>query len=118
MNMKLPKPVKVILIVFVAYAGLVAVFASMIGILQPERETTLVITTTDADGDIIAATSTVAGLDIAHTGIALWRDGRLHLLHAPLAGGVVQISEVPLAERIQRIDGQDGVMVARPVEAR
>ncbi len=51
MNMKLPKPVKVILIVFVAYAGLVAVFASMLGIFQPERETTLVITTTDADGD-------------------------------------------------------------------
>ena len=70
------------------------------------------------DGDIIAATSTVAGLDIAHTGIALWRDGRLHLLHAPLAGGVVQISELPLAERIQRIGGQDGVMVARPLEAR
>ncbi len=70
------------------------------------------------DGDIIAATSTVAGLDIAHTGIALWRDGRLHLLHAPLAGGVVQISEVPLAERIQRIGGQDGVMVARPLEVR
>jgi len=68
------------------------------------------------DGDIIAATSTVPGLDIAHTGIALWRDGRLHLLHAPLAGGVVQISEVPLAERIQRIRGQDGVMVARPTE--
>ena len=70
------------------------------------------------DGDIIAATSTVAGLDIAHTGIALWRDGRLHLLHAPLAGGVVQISELSLAERIQRIGGQDGVMVARPLEAR
>ena len=70
------------------------------------------------DGDIIAATSTVAGLDIAHTGIALWRDGRLHLLHAPLVGGVVQISEVPLAERIQRIGSQDGVMVARPTEAR
>ena len=70
------------------------------------------------DGDIIAATSTVAGLDIAHTGIALWRDGRLHLLHAPLVGGVVQISEAPLAERIQRIGSQDGVMVARPAEAR
>ena len=70
------------------------------------------------DGDVIAATSTVAGLDIAHTGIAFWRDGRLHLLHAPLAGGVVQISEMPLAERIQRIDAQDGVMVARPLEAR
>ena len=70
------------------------------------------------DGDIIAATSTVPGLDVAHTGIALWREGRLHLLHAPLVGGVVQISEVPLAERIQRIRGQDGVMVARPTEVR
>ena len=70
------------------------------------------------DGDIIAATSTVAGLDIAHTGIAVWRDGRLHLLHAPLVGGVVQISEVPLAERIDRIRGQDGVMVARPMAVR
>jgi len=70
------------------------------------------------DGDVIAATSTVEGLDIGHTGIALWRDGRLHLLHAPLAGGVVQVSEVPLAERIQRISGQDGVMVARPLEPR
>ena len=70
------------------------------------------------NGDIIAATSTVTGLDIAHTGIALWSNGRLHLLHAPLAGGVVQISQAPLAERIQRIGGQDGVMVARPLEAR
>ena len=49
--------------------------------------------------------------------IAQDEDRRLHLLHAPLAGGVVQISEVPLAERIQRIGGQDGVMVARPLGA-
>lgn len=66
------------------------------------------------DGDVIAATSTVAGLDVAHTGLALWRDGALHLLHAPLAGGVVTVSEVPLAERIAGIRGQDGIMVARP----
>jgi len=69
------------------------------------------------DGDLIAATSTLEGLDIAHTGIALWRDGRLHLLHAPLAGGVVQISEASLAERVLRIGNQDGVMVARPLDA-
>lgn len=66
-----------------------------------------------ADGDLIAATSTVAGLDIAHTGLALWRNGRLHLLHAPLVGKVVEISEVPLADRILGIRGQDGIMVAR-----
>ena len=67
------------------------------------------------DGDIIAATSTVPGLDIAHTGIALWKDGTLRLLHAPLVGSHVQISEESLAERIARIGGQDGIMVARPL---
>ncbi len=68
------------------------------------------------DGDIIAATSTVEGLDVAHTGIALWVDGTLRLLHAPLVGEAVQISEVSLAERIESIDGQDGIIVARPIE--
>lgn len=68
------------------------------------------------NGDIIAATSTVEGLDVAHTGIALWIDGTLHLLHAPLVGEAVQISEVSLSERILRIAGQDGIMVARPSE--
>ncbi len=68
------------------------------------------------DGDVIAATSTVEGLDIAHTGIALWIDGRLHLMHAPLVGEEVQISERTLDRRIQEIGSQDGIMVARPVE--
>jgi hypothetical protein len=69
------------------------------------------------NGDVIAATSTVKGLDVAHTGLALWVDGRLHLLHAPLVGEAVEISDVPLAERIQGLPGQDGIMVARPIEA-
>ena len=67
------------------------------------------------DGDIIAATSTVPGLDVAHTGIAVWRGGVLRLLHAPLVGSHVQLSDGSLAERIRRIDGQDGIMVARPL---
>jgi hypothetical protein len=70
------------------------------------------------DGDVIAATSTVAGLDVAHTGLALWVDGSLHLLHAPLVGDSVEISTVPLAERILSINGQDGILVARPMEPR
>ena len=67
------------------------------------------------DGDLIAATSTLSGLDVAHTGIALWRDGQLHLLHAPLVGKVVEISAVPLAQRILDIKTQDGIMVARVI---
>lgn len=67
------------------------------------------------DGDIIAAVSTVDGLDIAHTGLAVWEGESLHLLHAPLVGEAVQISETSLADRILRIDGQDGIRVVRPL---
>jgi hypothetical protein len=68
------------------------------------------------NGDIIAATSTLDGLDVAHTGIAVWVGDQLHLMHAPLVGTVVEISERPLAQRIQGIRAQNGIMVARPVE--
>lgn len=68
------------------------------------------------NGDIIAATSSVDGLDIAHTGFAIWVDGELHLMNAPLVGKSVEISELSLAQRMRRISGQDGIMVARPVE--
>ncbi len=67
------------------------------------------------DGDIIAVTSTVPGLDIAHTGIAIRVDGRVHLLNAPLVGKSVQVSEKPLGARVRGISSQDGIMVARPV---
>ena len=67
------------------------------------------------DGDVIAAVSTLDGLDIAHTGIAVWRGDRLHLLHAPLVGDSVEVSERPLAERIQGFSSQMGIMVARPL---
>jgi hypothetical protein len=70
------------------------------------------------DGDIIAATSTVDGLDVAHTGLAFWRDGKLHLLHAPLVGEAVEVSGLPLAERILRIESQDGIRVVRPLDPR
>ncbi len=67
------------------------------------------------NGDIVAATSSIAGLDVAHTGIVIWKDNRVHLLHAPLAGGVVQISEKPLVDRLLDLGSQDGVMIARPL---
>ena len=68
------------------------------------------------DGDVIAAVSSLEGLDIAHTGIALWQGDRLHLLHAPLVGDSVEISMRPLAERIQGFSAQVGIMVARPLQ--
>lgn len=67
------------------------------------------------NGDVIAAVSTVDGLDIAHTGFAIRHEGRIHLLHAPLVDGNVEITPLPLTQRIQGIRGQQGVRVIRPV---
>ena len=55
------------------------------------------------DGDIIGITTTIDGLDCTHTGIALWQKGKLHLLHAPIPGSKVQITELPLSEYLAKI---------------
>ena len=45
------KMVKITAIVLLVYVGIVVAFESLIGYFQPAGETTLVITTTDEDGD-------------------------------------------------------------------
>ncbi len=44
------KAIKVIVILFLVYVGIVIAFESLIGVLQPASDTTLVITTFDEDG--------------------------------------------------------------------
>jgi hypothetical protein len=34
------------------------------------------------DGDILAITTNIKGLDVVHVGFAFWKSGKLHLLHA------------------------------------
>ena len=41
------------------------------------------------DGDILALTTNIEGLDVVHTGFAFWENGQLHLLHASSAAGKV-----------------------------
>ena len=66
-------------------------------------------------GDIIALTTSIKGLDITHTGIALReKDGRIHLLHAS-SSGQVMISELPLVDYLKKIKKNTGIMVARPL---
>lgn len=66
-------------------------------------------------GDIIALTTSIKGLDITHTGIAiLEKDGRIHLLHAS-SSGKVEISELPLTDYLKKIKNNTGIMVARPL---
>lgn len=65
-------------------------------------------------GDIIALTTSIKGLDITHTGIAIReKDGRIHLLHASTIGEVV-VSKLPLVDYLKKIKNNTGVMVARP----
>jgi hypothetical protein len=68
------------------------------------------------DGDIIGITTTIEGLDCTHTGIAIWQNEKLHLLHAPIPGSKVQITEMPLSEYLAKIKKDAGIIVARPVE--
>jgi len=54
--MRAVKPIVIAIVVYagiaiVVYAGIVVAFESMIGIFQPESQNTLVITTTDEDGN-------------------------------------------------------------------
>lgn len=66
-------------------------------------------------GDIIALTTSIEGLDVTHTGIALRKsDGRIYLLHASTVGEVV-ISKIPLADYLKKVKNNTGIMVARPI---
>ena len=65
------------------------------------------------NGDIIAITNRLDGMDMAHTGLAIWQNGRLYMLHASSKIKQVTITEVPLADYLIRNKGQTGIMVGR-----
>ena len=68
------------------------------------------------DGDILGITTTIEGLDCTHTGIAIWQSKKLHMIHAPIPGSKVQITETPLWEYLMKIKKDAGIMVARALE--
>jgi len=69
------------------------------------------------NGDLIAITTNLEGLDIGHVGIAIkMDDGRIHFMHAPLVGSKVQISELPLGGYLAKIKKHTGIIVLRPLE--
>lgn len=67
-------------------------------------------------GDLIAITTNIEGLDIAHVGVAVKKNGRIHFMHAPMVGKKVEITEKPLADYVKANKRQHGIMVARPLE--
>lgn len=64
-------------------------------------------------GDLIGITTNTAGMDIAHTGVAVKIGEKLHFMHAPITGKKVQITEVPLHEYLAKNGRQTGIIVAR-----
>jgi hypothetical protein len=72
-----------------------------------------------ANGDIIAITTSVNGLDVSHTGIAVRsKDGNLHLLHAPDVKGTVTLTKETLRQHLENTTSQTGIIVTRPLETK
>ena len=67
------------------------------------------------DGDIVAFATSIDGLDVTHTGLAIRQGERMHLLHAS-SSGKVEISEQPLVDYTKGIKNNTGLIVARIVE--
>lgn len=67
------------------------------------------------NGDIIALATSIKGLDVTHTGLAMrMPNGRIHLLHASISGEVT-ITEEPLVDYLKKVKSNIGVVVARPL---
>ena len=70
-------------------------------------------------GDVIAFATAIDGLDVTHAAFAYrGEDGVLRVLHAPLSGGVVEVTKTTLPEYVANIRQATGILVARPVRTR
>jgi hypothetical protein len=69
-----------------------------------------------ATGDVLGFATRISGLDVTHAAFA-YRDkeGTLRVLHAPLSGGVVEITRATLPEYVAAIRRATGILVARPI---
>jgi hypothetical protein len=65
------------------------------------------------NGDLIAITTDIAGLDVLHVGIAVHIKNGLHLLHASQKAGKVVISGETLYRYLARRKARSGIMAAR-----
>lgn len=65
------------------------------------------------NGDIIAFTTDIEGLDVSHTGIAYFMEGRLYMLHASTRSNSVEVSPEPLSDYLAGLRRVTGILVAR-----
>lgn len=67
-------------------------------------------------GDIVGFTTSISGLDMAHVGILIEQNSRLHVLHASQTSRKVEISDEPITSFLKPNSRNTGIMVARPAE--
>jgi hypothetical protein len=69
-------------------------------------------------GDVLAFATAIPGLDVSHAAFA-YRDrgGVLRVLHAPLSGGVVEVTRSTLQEYVAAIRQSTGILLARPLRS-
>ncbi len=67
-------------------------------------------------GDVIAFATSIRGLDVSHAAFA-YRDpsGTMRVLHAPLSGGVVEVTAATLPQYVAAIRSATGILLARPL---
>jgi hypothetical protein len=67
-------------------------------------------------GDVLAFATSIPGLDVSHAAFA-YRDAAqvLRVLHAPLSGGVVEVTRATLPEYVSAIRHATGILIARPL---
>ena len=65
-------------------------------------------------GDILCFTSRIEGLDIAHVGIAVVKDGTVGFIHASTGAMEVVLDPQPLGDYLQGKKGMTGLQVYRP----
>lgn len=65
------------------------------------------------NGDIIAITTNIPGLDVSHLGIAFYVEGKLTLLHASSKDGKVVVSKKTLSQMLKDNDKSTGIRVLR-----
>jgi len=65
------------------------------------------------DGDIIAISTTIPGLDFSHVAIALWKNNQLYFFHASSSEKAVVVSDKTLHDYLAGMKKSDGIVVGR-----
>ncbi len=65
------------------------------------------------NGDIIAITTSIKGLDVAHVGIAYWVKSDLHMIHASLDLKKVTVTQNSLENYLKKYKHHTGIIVSR-----